>query len=993
MSNPDFTRSDELQLDIDFGYLSKDTDAPRQFNPRVVLNTEDIKVLHTLAEEIRRCDTFTFSVAFVSSRAIQLLKQEFANFAGKGRIITSDYLGFNAPTAFDELLNLGDQLGIEVRLHDSRAFHPKGYIFESARSITAMMGSSNLTHTAIASNHEWNLKVTASRGSDLADQISRLVTRQIEDSKPLTRDWIEQYRKRYVPPTARSTPTDRPDFSDAPDSIADEPVADDADPRPERVRLAPARPDTTEPETLCPNRMQQDALHELARVRAEGANRAIVVSATGTGKTILSAFDVHACAPKRLLFVVHREQILDRSIAEYHRVLGGSLADYGKFTGNVKQQDRRYVFSTVQTLSRALDQFRPDEFDYVVIDEAHRAGAEGHLRVLTHFTPKFMLGMTATPERTDAFNVFELFNYVVPYEIRLQHALEEGMLAPFHYYGVADVTLSDGTTINAESDLSALINPERIDHVIKAIELYGQAGVAPRGLIFCSRQTEAHALSSALNERTLHGKPLRTIALTGSDSMDVREAAVGSLERGELDYILTVDIFNEGVDIPSVNQVIMLRQTQSPIVFVQQLGRGLRKAAGKEYLVVIDFIGNYANNFMIPIALYGDETLNKESLRKDLVTDRGVLPGLSSISFDQISKERVLAAIQSAKLTSAASLRRAVKSMFNRLGREPLLWDFWRFESTDPVVLATHREHFPALVASALGNALPLTDTESKALQFITHELLVAKRPHELVALRALLESGGVLDRDDLAAALALRGASTSARALDALIRVLTLEFQIQQEVARYGAPIIVRRSSGIALSEDFTRSYAADARFAEAVDDAIQTGLALIEARYAADRPLKPGMQYTRKDACRLLGWDNNEMGAIFGYKVHRATSTCPIFITLHKDEDVSASTAYDDELLDASNVHWFTRSRRTLATPEVRSIIQGEVDVHVFVKKDDAEGADFYYLGQAHASNPMQTTMPDKDGSPLDVVHMNLRLESPMPHALYAYFHPSLD
>ena len=241
----------------------------------------------------------------------------------------------------------------------------------------------------------------------------------------------------------------------------------------------------------------------------------------------------------------------------------------------------------------------------VIIDEAHRAGSETYQRVISHLTPKFLLGMTATPERTDGFNVYELFHYNVPYEIRLHHALEAEMLCPFHYYGVADVTYADGTSTTEETELKLLITAERVEHLLMALDQYGQAGTPPRGLIFCSRKEEAHALAQELNQRQLRGKTLRTVALTGDDSVAVREQRVRELETGDLDYILTVDIFNEGVDIPTVNQVVMLRQTQSAIVFVQQLGRGLRLADDKDHLVVIDFIGNYATNFLVPIALSG----------------------------------------------------------------------------------------------------------------------------------------------------------------------------------------------------------------------------------------------------------------------------------------------------------------------------------------------------------------------------------------------------
>lgn len=234
-----------------------------------------------------------------------------------------------------------------------------------------------------------------------------------------------------------------------------------------------------------------------------------------------------------------------------------------------------------------------------MIDEVHRAGATGYQNIIKHFSPQKLLGLTATPERTDGFNIFELFDHNVPFEIRLQEALESKMLAPFNYYGVTDYTDDRGQSTTDTSDLSKLVEPERVRHLLKMIRQYGHKGEV-RGLMFCSSKQEAHEMSNLLNQESVNGRILRTKALTGDSSMDNREQTIGLLEVGDIDYILTVDIFNEGIDIPSVNQVVMLRNTQSSIIFTQQLGRGLRKHAGKDHLRVIDFIGNYSNNGSAP---------------------------------------------------------------------------------------------------------------------------------------------------------------------------------------------------------------------------------------------------------------------------------------------------------------------------------------------------------------------------------------------------------
>jgi superfamily II DNA or RNA helicase/HKD family nuclease len=959
----DFNDLEPFGQDVGFGYLDRSVRAPRQFNPHLVLNSSSDSMLRALRQELRKATSFTFSVAFVSPRALALLKQELKEFEGVGRIVTSDYLGFNSPRAFAELLNL-QNIGIDVRLHNDSAFHPKGYVFQTPEGVTAILGSSNLTEGALAQNHEWNLRVSAQRDSDLADQFSNLLDEQLFNSSPLSQGWIDDYAADYVAPARRTALPVRGTAGD--DTSGD----------------------------IEPNTMQIDALASIQRLRESGKTKALVVSATGTGKTILSALDVRATAPRRLLFVAHREQILDRAIKEFQRVLKQPADQFGKLAGSTRQLDRRYVFATVQTLSQeqVLSQIDQTTFDYILIDEVHRAGASSFGRIIDHFRPEFLLGMTATPERGDGTNIFELFDFNVPYEIRLNTALELQMLSPFHYYGVADFTFEDGLTTDDTTTVSRLVATERVDHVISALETYGQAGVPPRGLIFCSRKEEARALALELNKRTFRGSILRTVALTGDDSIDERELVVERLERGELDYILTVDIFNEGVDIPSVNQIVMLRQTQSSIVFVQQLGRGLRHAPGKEYLVVIDFIGNYTNNFLIPIALFGDESLNKESLRKNLIAaeEIGVISGLSSVRFDRIAQERVLRSIATTKLDRLSNLKDAIEGIRNRVGRVPLLSDFLRFESVDPVVLSTKVGNYAELLAKLKIEERALSESESRSLSVVSRELLTAKRPHELMLLQALLRRRSATP-DDLGAALREQGLIANQKTIQGAIRSLTLAFNTASEQQSLGVPgpAAVTHNGEINLTAAFAESYDNSSEFKRHLDDLIETGLALIPIRYRSEMPFTPGRQYSRKDACRLLNWRSNMYSTIYGYKVDSDTQTCPIFITLHKSTEVSATTAYEDELVDTSTMLWFTRSRRTLESGEVRSIVNNTVDLHVFAKKDDAD--DFYYLGQATSADPEQTTMPSANGA-VPVVRMNLRFTAPIDAALFDYFEPTV-
>ncbi|MDG2487731.1 MAG: DEAD/DEAH box helicase [Roseibacillus sp.] len=435
--------------------------------------------------------------------------------------------------------------------------------------------------------------------------------------------------------------------------------------------------------------MQQEGLGELQRLINQGASKALVISATGTGKTYLAAFFVKNQGAKRVLFVVHRERIARQAMASFKEVLGQEFS-YGLCIGSYNETDKDMLFSTVQTLSRPerLSHFSPHQFDCIIVDESHRAGASSYKRFLDHFRPKFLLGMTATPERTDGLDIFPLFDHNVAFEIRLQRALKEGMLCSFHYYGVSDLSI-DGEIVDDSSDFNRLTAGARVDHIVRMMKRYGCCSDRVRGLIFCSRNDEAKRLSMLLNE-----KKIRTLSLSGTDDEKQREDAILRLEAepddpNGLDYILTVDIFNEGVDIPSVNQVVMLRPTQSAIIFVQQLGRGLRLVEGEnKFLTVIDFIGNYERNFLIPAALYGDTSGNKDNLRRRLVAGDSTIPGTSSVNFDRISKERIFESINKAKNTGFRELKAEFMAMQQRLGRVPLMMDWHRLGGRDPRLFA-----------------------------------------------------------------------------------------------------------------------------------------------------------------------------------------------------------------------------------------------------------------------------------------------------------------
>lgn len=951
-----------VRADTTFGFIDATTESNQLFHPVLISNEDENTMLRAIRQELQRSKHFVISVAFITTGSIALLKQALLDFQGTGVIVTSTYLDFNSPDMFRELLTLDN---VDVFLHPgtSGGFHAKGYVFNQEDTTTAIVGSSNLTSRALLQNLEWNLRFSALPGGHIVEQLHHAIERQVAASGKLTASWIDDYEVSYVQ-NSRTLAEDHPPALD--------PYA-----------LVPAQ-------KIYPNVMQIEALEAISEVRESGERRAVVISATGTGKTILAALDVRDVNPKRMLFVVHREQILDRAMEEFGRVLEVHPRDFGKFVGPRREIDRQYVFATIQSLSKTavLETIDKEHFDYILIDEVHRAGAESYRRLIDWFQPDFLLGLTATPERTDDFNVFDLFDYNVPYEIRLQAALEAEMLVPFHYYGVTDYVDSGGTTVDETSNLARLVAPERVSYLLQAIKTYGHVGTT-RGLMFCSRRDEAYELSRLLNDSFVNGAKLRTQVLTGKDTIEVRNNTVKRLELGELDYILTVDIFNEGIDIPSVNQVVMLRQTKSSIVFTQQLGRGLRKAPGKDHLRVIDFIGNYANNFLIPIALIGDSSLNKDVIRKKLINadQAGTISGLSSVNFDQIARKRVLQSLANTSLDSMANIKAAFNALKHRLGRPPLLVDFARFDSADPVVVATKSKNYWILQNKFKAELVVPSESEVALLSFLSSEILNGKRAHELLLLQSVLQSGSI-SRDEYRGLLAAQGCAHDDKTIDSVQRILSLEFFTSTELKKYGTePIVVFAGDSFSLSEHNRALLEKSHLLQKHVDDVVSTGLYLSRHRYQRSGRLEVGKMYSRKDVCRLLNWKSNEYSTMYGYKVDDFSQTCPIFVTYHKADHVSESTRYEDELVDPSTLRWFTRSKRTLKSAEVRTIVDGAVPLHVFVKKDDAEGSDFYYLGQASSSDAVQTTMAGDSGKELDVVTMNLDFVRPIEDGLFEY------
>ena len=914
--------------------------------PKILGNDAQEKIWFTLREELYSCKSFTWAVAFITQDMLVPLKVVLADLANQGvsgTIITGDYLGFNDPRVFEELQKIPN---LKIRIATNTGFHAKGYLFEHGDYQTIVVGSANFTRSALLSNYEWALKVSSNKQANLTKQFAKKIALLKQNSFAITSEWLEEYKENWIKPK---------------ETVVRKNV-----------------------EKITPNQMQQAALKNLNVLVANGEKRGLVVSATGTGKTYLGAFAVKDFKPKKFLYVVHRQQIAKKSLESFYKVIGSSRKDYGLLSGDHHDVNRKYVFATVQTLSQpdVLASLAEDEFDYILIDEAHRAAAPSYQKILAHFKPEFLLGMTATPERMDEQNVYQIFDYNLAYEIRLRDALEEKMLAPFHYVGVQDYEVA-GQTIDETTGLRYLVSEQRVDYVLKEIEYYGYCGDHAKGLVFCSRQDEAKELAILFSKK---GHP--AVALTNEDSEKRRSEVIAELVNGKIEYIIAVDLFNEGIDIPSLNQIIMLRNTQSSIVFTQQLGRGLRKYPGKNFVTVLDFIGNYKNNYLIPIALNQDTSRDKDRAKRE--TRLPSLIDVSTINFSKVASEKILASLDQVKLDGLRELRQSYQELKNKIGRTPLLFNFYQYGSVSPLVFANnHGLDNYATFLRKMGESVELSKYENQVLTFLTRELLNGKRIHELLLLDLLLKNGKV-KQEDYVSRLQKCGYANKA-VLGSVEDILSLSFfDVKQgkttKKAQYGDLPIIEHSNLLdyELNEKIGTALRQNEWFKRLVVDVIKTGLKLNES-YDNMHQFTLYQQYDRKDACRLLNWPKDVSAPMYGYRVGEHDT--PIFITYEKNDDQKRNAIYDNTLENGRSLRWYTRVPRHLNSEEVQRLLHtGGMHIHLFVKRSDAEGKQFFYLGEAKI-DPSSVKEELIGTKKKPAVGMNLIFEQPLTSEMYTY------
>lgn len=561
-------------------------------SPNVITGDEDNYLSHWLKQSITRANRIDIIVSFLMESGVKMLVEDLKDAIDRGaevRILTGNYLSITQPQALYLLRDiLGDRIKLRFYSDKNKSFHPKSYIFHYENDGELFIGSSNISRGALTNSIEWNYRLAKSNNEkDFKAFVDSFVDLWENHSYEINDKVLSNYARSWIRPTIYKQIFDGKESN----------VVDLIEPRGAQI----------------------EALYELKKTREEGFDKALVIASTGIGKTYLAAFDSREY--NRVLFVAHREEIIKQAKDSFNRVSPEKTT--GLFYADQKEFEKDAVFAIVNTLGKEeylnKDYFAKDEFDYIVIDEFHHAAADTYKKVLDYFEPKFLLGLTATPERMDNKDVFELCDYNVAYEIRLKEAINRGELVAFDYYGIHDDTVDydniefkNGRYNDKELEQALQIH-KRADKILQNYKKY----YSKRALGFCTSKAHAEYMAKFFEE---HG--VASVAVYSGEQGEYtqhRDHAINNLRNGNVRVVFSVDMFNEGLDVPSVDLVMFLRPTQSPTIFLQQLGRGLRKNRGKEKLTVIDFIGNYKKANLIPFLLSGKPYRNGDVFNKSVM--------------------------------------------------------------------------------------------------------------------------------------------------------------------------------------------------------------------------------------------------------------------------------------------------------------------------------------------------------------------------------------
>ncbi len=951
--------------------------------PNLVTNQEghSNNLIHALKKEMLTADGVDIIVSFLRISGVQKIMRILTDLVKKKkviRLITSTYLNITQPEAIRKLLTIE---GVQIKVFQSEqiSFHTKAYIFHRNSGLhSTIIGSSNLSHSALETGIEWNVKLPATSHSlvylKACEHFSSLWTDPL--AIEASEEWLNHYENQLTHKIQPSVPVQKFSEEQSPYGIKQTPVTT-----------------TSIDVKIKPTEMQEIALEALIETRKNGNMKGVIIAATGTGKTYLSAFDVARFNPKRMLFLAHRDELLENARNSFIHVMG-EPGRFGKLTGQVKESDRPYLFSTVQTFHREINSYQPNYFDYIIVDEFHHAEAATYRKIIDHFQPKFLLGLTATPERMDGGDVLALCDYNVVYEIRLHQALQEKLLCPFHYFGLSDETIDyeqikmENGQFNIEQLSRALSTGERVDYVISMIEKFGHDGKQRKALGFCASIEHAQFMTKAFNENGFI-----SVCLTGQDDPNYRREIIERLESDSdsLEFIFTVNIFNEGVDIPKLNLLLFLRPTESATIFLQQLGRGLRKAENKEFVTILDFIGNYNKSFLVPLALSGQtnqKAFDRDLLRSVVQHDFIHLPDGCYVDLEQIARQRILDKIDQIRMDANQMLKNLYDSFKNELGKSPEIEDFLYVPSA-PSLHYFIRKYGSWVETKKRMNDLNTFDEKIVSDQSLMaviqrlEQMLPIKWPYEFIVLQSSLATGKL--------------------SLSTALEMLHKQFGIELDQTKQ-IPYFLRAmknlqqtvkgvSFGTIQSDVFhfnssILSYFTQTIFSNYLKKRLEFGLKEFRRTYRPSKffegeiPIVHYQNYTRNELIYLFQ-SEAPLGS-WREGISKVRNHYLFFVTLRKGSDVEKQLNYNDYFMDQKTFHWQSANQdahRSKRGQDYVNHLERGISIHLFVRKFKemySQTLPFMYCGK------LIYVRSDGD-QPMNMVW---RLEKPLPEEIYFDF-----
>ncbi len=892
---------------------------------RLILNErlKNMSMLRSIKEELSTCREFVFVVSFIRYSGLQLLiskLKELEKRGVRGRILTSVYMNITEPKALRKLREFSN---IEVKIYNAHrdSFHTKAYIFKRSSGLgTAIVGSSNISHQALLCGEEWNIKVGEATGDIMEDSLRHFEKLWYsEEAIEVNEGIIGRYEE----------------FRDSFDESRDF-TFDFLESRGSRGEILP-------------NSMQGEILERLKKMREGGIGRALAIAATGTGKTYLSAFDVANFSPKRLLFLAHREELLRGAMATYERFF--PREEMGYLTGNEKSYDSRYIFATVQTLSKkeSLERYSREHFDYIVVDEFHHSAAESYMRVIDHFKPEFLLGLTATPERMDGKDILEICDYNVAGEIRLKEALSRELLVPFHYFGIADDTTDyseipekNGHLVERGLSEKLSINT-RVEFILSKIDEYLYDGKNMCALGFCVDKDHARYMREEFRSRGVKSE-----VILADTPLKERSRILEDLKENRIEIIFTVDIFNEGIDIPQLNLLLFLRPTESSTIFIQQLGRGLRKHDNKSYVTILDFIGNYSKSFVGAAAITRELGENQEGVRKNIEEGFGGLPGSSHIEFDRICQRRILDKIGSIKYTSKNYLKERYLEVRDKYDRPLQPIDFLYEGDTFERLVASFGSFY---LAKRTAGDLPEGNVveDRKALELLERldSMIPIKRPHEVLILKEILLKGRRrIEAEDIVEIIGKGSREVQNQRTERAFSELAEGYKKQEW--SFG-----RVEDGFIGGEEVIKILE-DKRIYKMVESRIEYALHRYEREFELqDGSLEVHREYSRLELQILLDSQVPKGSWRAGYAV--AQDDICLFITMEKGADTEEHLLYDNYFDNQEIVQWISQNKTSHSSKVGEMFVKHRGQgrrVHIFIRRSrEGQGItrNFIYLGEA--------------------------------------------